>query len=224
MHIKLVIFDMAGTVIDEQNLVYKTIRRAIVSAGYVCDLDTVLAIAAGKEKRQAIADVLTYLTAEVPLDDIVDGIHEDFEQELDVVYKSGVVKAMAEAPKVFEELRQKNIKIALNTGYNRSVAELILRQIGWTIPRDFDVLVTASDVDSGRPNPDMILNAMAQLAIGNPKTVVKVGDSAIDILEGQNADCGITIGVTTGAQNREQLAAAKPTYIFDSLLDLLKYV
>lgn len=215
---------MAGTVIDEQNLVYKTIRQAIVSAGYVCDLDTVLAIAAGKEKRQAIVDVLTYLTDDEPLDDLIDKIYETFKQELDIVYQSGLVKAMADAERVFDELRKKNIKIALNTGYNRSMAKLILSQVGWIVPLHFDVLVTASDVDSGRPNPDMILNAMAQLAIENLSYVVKVGDSAVDILEGKNAECGITVGVTTGAQNREQLAAAKPTYIFDSLLDLLKYV
>lgn len=224
MNIKLVVFDMAGTAIDEQNSVYKAIHQAIVWAGYDCSLDTVLAIAAGKEKRQAIKDVLTQLIDDEPFDDVIDAIHEEFKQKLDIVYRSGVVRAMPDAEQVFEALRQKNIKIALNTGYSRSVAEMLLQQIGWTIPKTFDVLVTASDVDNGRPEPDMILNAMAQLGIANAKFVVKIGDSAIDIVEGQNAGCGLTAGVLTGAQNQEQMAAANPTHIFECLSDLLKYV
>jgi phosphonatase-like hydrolase len=224
MTLKLVVFDMAGTAVEEQNSVYKAIHQAIVWAGYDCSLDTVLAIAAGKEKRQAITDVLTHLIDDEPFDDVVDAIHEEFKHKLEVVYKSGVVRAMPDAEHVFETLRNKNIKIALNTGYNRSVAEMLLQQIGWTIPKTFDVLVTASDVDNGRPEPDMILNAMAQLGIANAKYVAKIGDSAIDIIEGQNAGCGLTAGVLTGAQNHEQLAAANPTHIFESLTDLLQYI
>ena len=32
--IKLVVFDMAGTTVDEDNVVYKTVRTAINFAGY----------------------------------------------------------------------------------------------------------------------------------------------------------------------------------------------
>ena len=59
--IKLFVFDMAGTSVDEDNLVYKTIRKAIAEAGHEVSLETVLEFAAGKEKLQAITDVLTHL-------------------------------------------------------------------------------------------------------------------------------------------------------------------
>ena len=52
---------MAGTVVDEQNLVYKTVQQAIERAGHPTDLPTVLRYAAGKEKRTAIQDVLQHL-------------------------------------------------------------------------------------------------------------------------------------------------------------------
>jgi phosphoglycolate phosphatase-like HAD superfamily hydrolase len=51
--------------------------------------------------------------------------------------------------------------------------------------------------------------------------VIKVGDSKIDIEEGKNANCLFTIGVTTGAQTRQQLLEANPDYIMDDLNDLI---
>ena len=61
---------------------------------------------------------------------------------------------------------------------------------------------------------------MKDLAIDDSQSVLKAGDSEIDIEEGKNAGCGITIGVLSGAQTREQLQAANPDYILDSLAEL----
>ncbi|NNE76548.1 MAG: HAD hydrolase-like protein, partial [Pricia sp.] len=54
--------------------------------------------------------------------------------------------------------------------------------------------------------------------------VLKAGDSIIDIEEGKNADCGITVGVTTGAHTEEQLLSAGPTYVLHSLSELTDHV
>jgi len=86
------------------------------------------------------------------------------------------------------------------------------------------MLITSDDVEKGRPHPDMIHLAMKKFNIGNPDLVLKAGDSAIDIEEGTNAGCGVTIGVLSGAQNREQLRSAGPTLILDSLTELRRFI
>ena len=43
----------------------------------------------------------------------------------------------------------------------------------------------------------------------------------IDIEEGKNAGCKYSIGITTGAQNREELEKADPDFIFDNISELL---
>ena len=58
MQTSMVVFDMAGTTVDENNVVYKTLHAAIVNAGIPVALDDVLLHGAGKEKLQAIKDVL----------------------------------------------------------------------------------------------------------------------------------------------------------------------
>ena len=50
--------------------------------------------------------------------------------------------------------------------------------------------------------------------------VAKVGDSIIDIEEGKNAGCALSIGITTGAHSFEQLQTAMPNFIIDNLLQL----
>jgi phosphoglycolate phosphatase-like HAD superfamily hydrolase len=66
----------------------------------------------------------------------------------------------------------------------------------------------------------MILMAMEQMGITNCEEVAKVGDSIIDIEEGKNAGCALSIGITTGAHSFEQLQSAMPNFIIDNLLEL----
>lgn len=219
--IKLVVFDMAGTTIDEQNVVYKTVQQAIQRAGFAVNLDLVLLHAAGKEKYQAIWDVLQELPGNPASAALAQAIFQDFEALLAQAYAQLKPLPMPGARMVFEELRRREIKIALNTGYQRAVALGLLDRLDWQVGREVDLLVTASDVPKSRPNPDMIWAAMSHFGIKNSQVVAKIGDSIVDIAEGQNAGCGLVAGITTGAQTRAQLQSANPTHLFDHLSELL---
>ena len=216
--IKLVVFDMAGTTVDEDNVVYKTVRDAINAAGYEFSLEQVLTHGAGKEKSKAIRDVLC-LDQQAHSEAEVESIFTDFKNRLGQAYRQLDVKGMPGAADLFGELRQRNIQVVLNTGYDRSTAEGLVEKIGWQIGVDIDGLVTASDVETGRPGPDMILRAMELTGIESAEQVAKIGDSQIDIHEGNNAKCGLTVGITTGAHTSEQLAAANPSAVIDSLAE-----
>jgi phosphoglycolate phosphatase-like HAD superfamily hydrolase len=54
--------------------------------------------------------------------------------------------------------------------------------------------------------------------------VIKVGDSIIDIEEGKNAGCKLSIGITTGAHTYVQLASANPNGIIHHLSQLLPLI
>jgi len=220
MHtIKLAVFDMAGTVVNEDNVVYKTLQKAINERGFQVTLDFVLEHGAGKEKHQAIKDIITAdignVDATMPA-----SIFEDFKKLLVGAYNNLNVTSYEGVEEMLYALKANGIKVALNTGYDTNTAQLLLNKMNWTIGKEYDVLVTADDVVLGRPNPDMIVEAMMKLNVQQEELVLKAGDSIIDIEEGKNANCGVTIGVTTGAHTREQLLSAKPTYVLDSLTEL----
>ena len=214
----MVVFDMAGTTVDENNVVYKTLHAAIVNAGIPVTLDDVLLHGAGKEKLQAIKDVLASQHHETSH---AQEIYNYFIVALENAYQNLEVTSCSNAETVFALLKKQEIKVVLNTGYNRATATGLLNKLNWIEGEDIDLLVTASDVSNNRPAPDMIDYAIKHFAITDPTTVIKVGDSAIDIEEGKNAGCGKTFGVTTGAQTREQIQVADPTAVVDDLLEIL---
>lgn len=216
----MVVFDMAGTTINENNVVYKTLHKTITDAGFPVSLHEVLAEGAGKEKRQAVKSVLAGC-AHITDDAVINNIYEAFLVRLEEAYKALAITPQPNAEALFRALRERNMLIVLNTGYNRATAQSIIEKIGWNEGVDFDSLVTASDISQHRPHPDMILFAIKHFGIENPTDVVKVGDSITDIQEGKNAGCGLTVGITTGAHTVAQLQSASPDYIIDNLIELL---
>lgn len=219
----MVVFDMAGTTVDENNVVYKILQKVINDAGFNFSLEQVLAAGAGKEKLTAIKDIIA-LEGIMANDTIANKIYNSFVAELATAYNSFELKPQPGAEETFDALRVKNILVVLNTGYDEKTAVNILEKLRWETGKQIDGLITASDVQNNRPNPDMILLAMEKFGISNASEVVKVGDSIIDIEEGKNAGCALSIGITTGAHTYEQLASANPTSIINNLSELLPLI
>ena len=219
--IKMVVFDMAGTTVNENNVVYKTLRKAINEAGFNLTLDEVLAEGAGKEKLQAIKSILSAY-ADKHDDELASTIYKSFIAQLAEAYATLEIAPIDNAAELFAALKDMGILTVLNTGYNRETAQSLTNKLGWKKGVEFDCLVTATDVGKNRPNPDMILFAMAQFGISDGNEVVKVGDSIIDIEEGKNAGCRLSIGITTGAHTLKQLQSANPDYIINNLPDILE--
>ncbi|WP_108423958.1 phosphonatase-like hydrolase [Flagellimonas amoyensis] len=217
--IKLAVFDMAGTTVNEDNVVYKTVRKALARSGVEVTLDTVLEFGAGKEKFKAISDIL-----EEKQTNGVDAkaVFEDFKVLLKEAYEHLEVTSYDGVEDLFGVLKAHGVKVVLNTGYDRKTAQSLLDKLGWVVGLQIDGLITADDVEQGRPSSEMIDKAMEMFRITDSGQVLKAGDSVIDIEEGKNANCGITVGVLTGAQTRGQLETADPTMILDSLSELAK--
>jgi phosphonatase-like hydrolase len=216
--IKLVVFDMAGTTIDEDNVVYKCLHKSILPDLQNLSLDDVLLHGAGKEKRTAIVDITTQFGLVLTPGDI-DQIFVNFKNMLTEAYDTFPLKLYPDALALFQWMRGNGIKVALNTGYDRHTAEKILEKVDVQIGRDIDTLVTASDVGRNRPFPDMVLKCCEITGIP-PSQTIKVGDSAIDIQEGKAAQALLSIGVTTGAQTEAQIITASPNFVINSLSEL----
>jgi phosphonatase-like hydrolase len=219
----MVVFDVAGTTVNENMLVYKTLQNAIEEAGFTVTLEQVLAEGAGMEKLDALRAILKKYTTNKE-EDLVRDIYHRFVDLLKKAYDEHEILPQDNAVTLFEALRQKKIRVVLNTGYNRQTAQSLIAKLGWKQGETFDDLITAADVRQSRPHPDMIQLAMQRAGITDAREVAKVGDSVIDIEEGMNAGASLNIGITTGAHTREQLGTAKPDYIVDNLIEVLPLI
>lgn len=221
--IHMVVFDMAGTTINEDNIVYKTIATSFMKHGIEVSLATVLQHGAGKEKRMAIRDILAVVAEESSSDRLIDAIYHTFQYGLESSYAAAPISVFPELATVLARLREWEIAIVFNTGYTHEMASFLLDKVGILIGRDIDLLVTADQVSHSRPAGDMITLACDILQIA-PTATIKIGDSGIDILEGRNAGVATTIGITTGAQDRATLLAYEPDLIIDSLIEILPLI
>jgi phosphonatase-like hydrolase len=148
----------------------------------------------------------------------VNAIHEDFVRRMCNYYATDpAVREVPGSAAVFAALRGAGVKVALNTGFSRTVVDILLARLGWRKPATIDADVASDEVPRGRPHPDMIQLLMARLGIRDSRNVAKVGDTKADLEEGTNAGCGLVIGVTTGTFTRDQLQACPHSHIVQSV-------
>ncbi|EJF89004.1 phosphonoacetaldehyde hydrolase [Bartonella tamiae] len=89
---------------------------------------------------------------------------------------------------VITELKHRGMKIGSTTGYTRSIMERILplaAEQGYVV----DNLVCAGDVKHGRPTPLNMYRTFLDLDVWPASTVVKIDDTIVGILEGVEAGC-----------------------------------
>lgn len=209
----LVIFDMAGTTVEDRGQVPAAFAATLAANGLTIGADEIMRVR-GASKRQAIRELLPPATA-----DQADRIYGEFRRELSNTYRGDGVKCVDGADAVIGRLKAAGCKVALTTGFDRDIATLLLASLGWT--RDMiDVLICGDDVDNGRPAPDMILLAMKLTGVSDAATVANVGDTALDLESASRAGVGWNIGVLTGAHGREALERAPHTHIIGSVNDL----
>jgi len=217
--IKLIVFDMAGTTVYDGDAVNASFRAALAKAGVQVD-PAVVNTVMGLPKPEAIRLLLAQAGRAIREEE-VQTIHDDFVQRMRDYYKSDpAVREIPGAVAAFAALRRAGVKVALNTGFSRSVADALLARLGWRAPEVIDAAIASDDVPRGRPHPDMIQMLMRRLGIDDPRQVAKVGDTKADLEEGANAACGLNIGVTTGSFTREQLLACPHSHIVESVAEV----
>jgi phosphonatase-like hydrolase len=213
--LKLVVFDMAGTTVDDRidgiPLVLRSYGEAFRSRGMEVPM-TVLNEQRGRDKWTVIRDLGGEDAEE---------IYSHFNAAL--LANTDRVREVGGASEAFNFLRGHGVKVALNTGFPREVAERIIDHLGWEREGLIDSWTCSEDVGSSRPDPAMIHALMSSLGVGDPATVMKVDDTATGIEEGLNAGA-VTLGVLTGTQTKERLLQARPHAIIESVRLLPDYL
>jgi len=220
--IALVVFDIAGTTVSDAGNINDCFRDAFAEAGIEvesAEVDTVM----GYRKIDAVRIIVEkYSKLEgAENEKLIDSIHTRFNELMVAFYQeTETLLPLPYADEIFKWLKERQIKVALNTGFTRVITNALLTRLGWNNHPDIDRVVCSDEVHEGRPASYMIQYLMNELQVSDAKEVVKVGDTEVDIKEGRNAGCGRVIAVTTGAYTRAQLEQYQPDHIIDSLEQL----
>jgi phosphonatase-like hydrolase len=221
VNIELVIFDMAGTTVRDDDAVNTCLREALAGQAVVTrdEVNSVM----GLPKRTAIRLMLERNLAGgvPPSTTLVNTIHDDFLARMLYHYRTAPgIEPMPYTIETFRQLKEAGIRVALDTGFSRPIVNAILERLSWHMGSLLDATVASDEVQRGRPYPDLALRAMALTGVHDPSRVAKVGDTPSDLQEGTAAGCRLVIGVTNGSHTPEQLAAHPHTHLIGSLQEL----
>lgn len=206
----LVIFDMAGTTVEDRGQVPTAFAETLAANNIPITSDEIARVR-GASKRQAIRNLLPPAEA-----GHADRIYKEFGANLANAYAKDGVRCVPGAEEVILDLRAGGIKVALTTGFDRDIVNLLLSTLGWTAGT-IDAVVCGDDVPNGRPAPDLILLAMKLSGVDDAARVANVGDTTMDLESAARAGVRWNIGVLSGAHGREALARAPHTHIIASV-------
>lgn len=218
-NVKLLVFDMAGTTVNEQGIVYQTLYDTIKNFGLKISQEEI-SNWHGRNKYEVLNHYLTNdpkVSSEIR-NSLKDQLHSNFDNNLKERYfnSSNIELIHPQLPELFQKIQQKNIKIALNTGYSQEIQESIIKKLN--MDEFIDDYISSEQVKFGRPYPYMIHNLMERNEIDCVQSVMKFGDTYNDILEGFNSNCLASVGVLSGADSEEKLK--KATHILDNVMDI----
>ena len=219
-------FDIAGTTVKDDHEVSKAFQSALKKYNYEVGL-TAIDPLMGYEKTMAIRQMLELhepdtqkITAE-----LVKNIHREFVQQMLKLYLlEPIVEPLPNVEETFAALHAQGVQIGINTGFSRDIADTVVNRLQWREKGLIDHLIGSDEVELGRPHPFMIQKLMGYSGITNPLEVAKVGDTEVDMREGQNAGCKYVIGVTTGIFTRQGLQEYRPTHVVDDIADVLEII
>jgi len=217
--IKLVVSDMAGTTVQDTGEVARAFAQALADHGVEANAEQINAVR-GASKREAIATLVAqrYKNADAAR---VEAVYASFKSHLQRVF-TREAKPVSGALETFAWLRSRDIKLALNTGFDRDITEILLDALQWRAIAD--AVICGDDVKQGRPAPYMIFRAMEATGTTDVRQVLNVGDTVSDLQAAHNAGVAVSIGVLSGAHKRGQLELEPHTCLIDSIADLPKSV
>jgi phosphonatase-like hydrolase len=216
---ELVVLDMAGTTIDDGQQVYRVLGETARAHG-ASPSEAEIARWHGASKHEALRELLTPRFGIPPSDAELQTVVADFQSRLSAAYADQPPRPLPGVPEALAALRDRGVKVALTTGFDRVILESLISALGWEGDAVADTVVCGSDVPAGRPAPYMIFRAMERLGVTDVARVLVAGDTPRDLEAGTNSGAAMVVGVLSGASDAVELGAHRHTHLLPSVADL----
>lgn len=212
MSVKLVVWDVDGTLVDSRQSIFDTSVAVYERLGLpIPTYDQVRQIV-GLGLREAF-EVLSPGLSDAEIDRVTRTFREEFQTlRRDPSFIEPLYEGAAET---LDRLRADGWKIAMATGKSRSGVETVLRLHGWA---DLFDSTHCADDGPGKPHPAMLLEAMKALDVP-PERAIMVGDTAHDMRMAKAAGV-YAQGVTWGFHTAEEIAEGGADHVAEDFAAL----
>jgi len=186
--IRAILFDHDGVLVDSMPYHVEAWKR--VMARYGIEVDPVeIYLAEGATTMEVAAELFHRHNKPASPDEVQKLVRE----KRDVYLANNATQINDGVIEVLEYLKENRYRLALVTGSIRSQVEPVLGPeiCGW-----FDCIVTAEDVERGKPDPEPYLRAIQRLHIA-PSEALVVENAPLGIRAGKSAGCGVVAITST---------------------------
>ncbi len=202
--IRLVIFDLDGTLVNAYKAVAQSVNFSLKKMGYPSLTDETIKRSVGWGDKNLISRFVT------PTD--VDGVLAIYRRHHKKSLKTGT-KFLPGAKKLLFKLKKNGYRLAIASNRPSFYTKIILKHLN--ISSLFSCVICADQVKRGKPAGDILKEILKKLLL-KPHEALYVGDMTIDVQAGQKA--GIkTVAVVTGSSFRKEVVSFKPFKIINSI-------
>lgn len=211
--VKLVVFDLDGTLVDSQHTIVEAMTMAFVGQGFAAPEPRAIRRVVGLSLEHAMAALLPDAEhSKAPL--LADSYREAFFEiqarpDHDEPLYPGAKDALL-------ELDRSDCCLGIATGKGRRGLRMVLERHGL-----LDLFVTLKTADDGpsKPDPTILRQAIAETG-GGPETTVVIGDTTYDMEMARRAGAK-AIGVGWGYHEPAELLLAGASQTVEHFQDLL---
>lgn len=231
-NMELAVFDLAGTLVEDNNGVRDCLYKAAVDYGLNVTKDEI-SNHMGTNKihlyqfliARTKGNFIDFKNFEVDIDNSTQDeavkLYDRYTEYMIAYYQENC-REIEGATETLKWCKENGIKVATGTGFHKEINSVIMESLGWVKDGLIDYAVDLDMVPEGkgRPAPFMIFKAMEYLNVQNVRNVIKIGDTPADMLEGYNAGCKAVIGVTQGSTPIEVWGKYYHTHVLDTVKEL----
>jgi phosphoglycolate phosphatase len=208
---RLVVFDVDGTLIDSEALIVQTVSDAFEAVGEAIPSETAIRAISGITAREAMG-ILAPSAAPERVDQLLESYRTHYRRRAGVAVEPLFAGALA----ALDRLQQRSdtiLAVATGKGYRGAVTLLERHAI-----LDRFHSIQTPDHNRGKPDPQMIETAMEKAGASRQETVM-IGDTVHDMRMAKAAGVR-AIGVAWGYHEVTELIAAGADSIVESFAEL----
>ncbi|MDE2028547.1 MAG: HAD family hydrolase [Candidatus Omnitrophica bacterium] len=211
--IKLVIFDLDGTLANAYPAVYESVNHTLKVLGFPPSSHAEVKRSVGGGDRKLLIHYVGKKMGEQAL-----AVYRPHHAR--TLKQKGAVTLMPGAGEILKFLKTKGCKLAIASNRPTKFTRIILRELG--ILKYFDAVLCADKAGRPKPAPDILQALMKRLKAGKDETVY-VGDMTIDVKCGRRAGVRVA-ALATGSSYKKELKALKPWVVAGKITQLKKII
>lgn len=207
--IKLIIFDLDGTLVDAYRAIIRSFNFTMQKLNYPQQDDLTICRAVGWGDENLLKPFINL---------------KDFKKAL-ILYRRHHKTALLKYSRLFpntemilRRLKDKGYRLAIASNRPTKFSWILIRHLG--LSRYFEYVLCGDKLKHGKPHPEILNKIMQRFSLKPAKTLY-VGDMAIDAQAARRARVK-TIIVTTGSSTHYEIKKEKPYRIIPRIRELLK--